>query len=116
MVMNRRHALPSDEALHLIAGYFAALSDLTRLKIVRTLMAGEQNVNFLVEATGGLQSNVSRHLTKLAAAGLLHRRREGANIIYSIADPSIYDLCDQVCGIMEKRLTKQARVIGGARR
>lgn len=110
--MARRHTLPSDEALHLIANYFAALSDPMRLKLVRTLMAGEQNVNALVAATGGVQSNVSRHLAKLTAAGLLHRRREGAHIIYSLADASIYELCGQVCGILEKRLVKQAQVIG----
>ena len=110
--MTRRHTLPSDEVLHLIADYFSALGDPMRLKLVRTLMAGEQSVNALVESTGGLQSNVSRHLGKLAAAGLLHRRRQGAQVLYSIADDSIYDLCRQVCGTLEKRLTKQARVIG----
>lgn len=111
--MARRHTLPSDEALHLIASCFGALADPMRLKLVRTLMSGEQNVNALVEATGGVQSNVSRHLAKLTAAGLLHRRRDGAHIIYSIADASIYDLCAQVCGILEKRLAKQSQVIGG---
>jgi hypothetical protein len=35
--------------------------------------------------------------------------------LYSIAGDSIYDLCRQVCGTLEKRLAKQARVIGGAR-
>ena len=110
--MPRRHTLPSDEALYLIASYFAALSDPMRLKLVRTLMAGEQNVNTLVDSTGGVQSNVSRHLAKLTSSGLLHRRKEGAHVIYSIADDSIYDLCSQVCGILEKRLAKQARIVG----
>lgn len=98
--------------LHLIADYFAALADSTRLKIVRTLMAGERDVNSLVELTGVLQSNVSRHLGKLSAAGLLHRRKQGAHVIYFIADSSVYDLCSQVCGTLEKRLAKQAKGIG----
>ena len=111
-----RRELPSDEALRLLAGYFAALADPTRLKLLRALMAGEQNVNFLVEVTGGGQSNVSRHLGRLAAAGLLHRRREGAHIFYSIADSSIHALCAHVCGTLGARLTKQASIITGAGR
>ena len=112
--MTKLKKLPSDEALELLANYFSALSDPLRLKIVRSLMGGEQNVSVLVELTGAEQSNVSRHLGKLTTAGLLHRRRQGTQIFYSIADASIYDLCDKICGVMEKRLAKQAKVIGQA--
>lgn len=114
--MKRMHALPPEEALEMIAHYFVALADPMRIKIVHALMAGDQNVTALVQVTGGMQSNVSRHLNKLLLAGVLNRRRQGTQVIYSIADPSLYDLCEQVCGSLEKRFAKKAQVIGGATR
>jgi ArsR family transcriptional regulator len=114
--MKRLHALPPEAALEMIAHYFVALADPMRIKIVHALMAGDQNVTTLVQVTGGMQSNVSRHLSKLLLAGVLNRRKQGTQVIYSIADPSLYDLCEQVCGSLEKRFAKQAKVIGVAAR
>jgi DNA-binding transcriptional ArsR family regulator len=113
--MKTPRALPPDEALHMIAHYFTALADPMRMKIVHALMSKEQNVNALVKTTGGSQPNVSRHLRKLTMAGVLNRRKVGTEAIYSIADPSVYDLCERVCGVLEKRLAKQAKVIGAVR-
>src|SRR3954468_19655838 len=107
--MKRPHVLPSDEALAMIAHYFAALADPIRIKIVHALMAGDQNVNALVKVTGGMQPNVSRHLRKLTLAGLIDRQKLGTQVIYSIADPSINQLCERVCGVLEKRLTRQVK-------
>lgn len=80
-----------------------------RLKLIHALFVGEKPVNALVEETGGTQANVSRHLQHLAAAGVLSRRKEGLQVFYAIADPTIYDLCELVCGSLEKQATKQAR-------
>lgn len=84
-----------------------------RLKLVHALFGGEKSVNALVESTGGTQANVSRHLQTLASAGVLARRKEGLQVFYSIADPSIYKLCDLVCGSLEKQLARQAGVFSG---
>lgn len=106
------HALPPDEALQMIAGFFAALADPMRIKIVHTLMSGEQNVNSLTKIVGGQQPNVSRHLRKLTQARLLSHRKSGSQVIYSIAEPLTYGLCEQVCGSLEKRLVIQAKIMG----
>lgn len=103
----------SDEALELVARRFAVLSEPLRLKLVHALFDGEKNVNTLVEASGGTQANVSRHLQTLTQAHILARRKEGLQVFYSIADPSIFKLCELVCGSLEKTLTKQAAVFGG---
>lgn len=103
----------SDDALALIAGRFKALSEPSRLKLIIALERGERTVTDLVAATGLAQANVSRHLQTLAEAGILARRKEGLTVIYAIADPAIFDLCDRVCGDVQKRLRQQARVIPG---
>lgn len=105
--MDKRAPL-SEAALELIARRFAVLSEPMRLRLVHALFDGEKNVNALVEETGGTQTNVSRHLQTLAQANVLARRKEGLQVFYSIVDPSIFKLCDLVCGSLEKQLSKQA--------
>jgi len=98
----------NDDALQQVARRFAVLGEPMRLRILQALMDGERPVNALVEATGGTQTNVSRHLQTLASAGLVNRRREGAQIFYAVADPSIFELCELVCGGIRKTLAAQA--------
>jgi DNA-binding transcriptional ArsR family regulator len=55
-----------DEALELVADRFKVLGDPVRLRILQALRGGERSVGELVEATGIVQTNVSRHLQILA--------------------------------------------------
>ncbi|HVS53071.1 MAG TPA: metalloregulator ArsR/SmtB family transcription factor [Opitutaceae bacterium] len=105
--MARKSPLPN-AALELVARRFAVLAEPMRLRLIQALFAGEKNVNALVEETGGTQANISRHLQTLAHAHILARRKEGLQVFYAIADPSIFKLCELVCGSLEKQLTKQA--------
>ena len=105
--MKNHHPL-SAEAVHLVARRFAVLAEPMRLRLLQALFDGEKNVNTLVELTGGTQANVSRHLQTLTEAHLLSRRKEGLQVFYGIADPTIFKLCELVCGSLEKRLSQQA--------
>jgi ArsR family transcriptional regulator len=100
----------SDAALELIALRFKALSEASRLKLIHALKGGELNVTELVSATGLTQANTSRHLQVLVEAGILKRRKEGLNVLYTIADKSIFDLCETVCGSVQRRLAEHAGV------
>lgn len=118
--MHSRGGMPkklplSDAALELVARRFAVLAEPMRLRLIQALFDGEKNVNALVEETGGTQANVSRHLQTLTQAHLLSRRKEGLQVFYAIADPTIFKLCELVCGSLEKQLAKQAGAFGGGR-
>jgi len=102
----------SNTALNLVARRFKALSEPIRLQLVMAVMAGEKSVGELVELTGAHQANVSRHLHTLADAGLLERRKEGLHVYYSIADSTIFDLCELVCGSVEDYLKTQVDAFG----
>ena len=106
--MKKKTRTMSDDALGLVARRFAVLAEPTRLRLLHALFAGEKNVNALVEETAGTQANVSRHLQTLTQAHILARRKEGLQVFYSIADPSIFQLCELVCGSLEKQLNRQA--------
>lgn len=94
------------DTLDLVASRFRILSEPMRLRILQTLHEQEMNVQKIVEVTGANQANVSKHLSIMLEAGLLKRRKEGLNSFYSIADDSIFRLCDLVCGSIEKNLRK----------
>ncbi|HRO59156.1 MAG TPA: metalloregulator ArsR/SmtB family transcription factor [Burkholderiaceae bacterium] len=97
------HAL-SDEALEQVAAYFQLLSEPTRLKILNLLRDDERNVGEIAKLCGFTMANVSRHLAMLTQHGLLARESRGNSVYYRIADPSIYELCDLVCGNIARRL------------
>lgn len=59
-----------------------ALSDPTRLKILRLVAHEELCVQQLVDVLGVSQSAVSQHLGKLRAAGLVCERRQGQWVFY----------------------------------
>lgn len=102
----------SEEAIEQIARRFAVLAEPMRLKLIHALFDGEKTVSALVEISGGTQANVSRHLQHLGGAGVLARRKEGLQVFYSIADQSIYALCELVCGSLEKEHAKRAKAFG----
>lgn len=65
---------------------FAALSQETRLRIVRLLVkAGQEGLSAgsVAEAVGASASNVSFHLKELERAGMIASRREARSIIYA---------------------------------
>jgi DNA-binding transcriptional ArsR family regulator len=71
---------------------FAALSQETRLRIVRLLVeAGPDGMaaGAIGEAVEASSSNVSFHLSHLERAGLIESRREARSIIYSAAYPAL---------------------------
>ena len=102
----KRQERLTDEALALIAARFRVLAEPMRLKILNTLGESELSVGELVAATGAGQANVSKHLGILFDAGLLHRRKEGLNTYYRVADPTIFELCETVCASLGERLIR----------
>ena len=70
-----------------IVRLFKALSDETRLRILRLLLNGELCICELMEVLELPQSNVSRHMAYLKNAGLVDDRREAVWVYYSLIEP-----------------------------
>ena len=97
------------EALDQVAAYFRALSEPTRLHILNLLRSGERNVGELAQLTGYTSANVSRHLAFLTQQGLVRRDARGTAVYYSIADASVYALCDLVCRNIARQYERSAQ-------
>lgn len=96
------------EALAQVAAYFQVLSEPTRLQILNLLRDGERSVGELAELCGYSSANVSRHLTMLQQHGLVIRESRGNSAYYRIADESVYQLCDVVCGNIARQFDRMA--------
>ena len=102
-----------DKSLRLIADRFKVLGDPLRLQLLHLLKGGERTVSALVEATGASQANVSKHLQILRRAALVERRKQGLMAYYSILDPSIFPICDLVCGRLSEQYQEDLAAIDG---
>lgn len=69
---------------------FKALSDETRLRILKLLEYGELCVCDIVEALRMVQPKVSFHLSVLKDAGLIKDRKHGRWIFYSLDDSDMF--------------------------
>ena len=96
----------SREALAVIATRFKAMSDPTRLELLQILMEGERSVQELCEHTRMSTANISKHLSILADQGIVSKRKDGLYSLYSISDPTVFELCDCVCRSIAKQYKK----------
>lgn len=111
--MRDKNKLLSRQALEIVAARFRSLSDASRLQILQYLFTGEHSVQELCELSGMSQANVSKHLSVLAEQGIVQKRRQGFFVHYSIADSSIFELCEIVCGSVGKRYVQVMEEFSG---
>ena len=97
----------TDAALQMIADRFKIMSEPMRLKILHALWDGELSVGDIIEASAGLQANISKHLGILQQSGLVSRRKDGLNVFYRICDETVFELCEVVCFSLHDRLVAQ---------
>ncbi len=100
----------SPAAVDEVAERFRVLGEPLRVRLIQELQDGERTVSDLVAALGATQSNVSKHLRIIQAAGIAGRRHAGNLVYYFMTDPSVFALCDAVCASVGERLTRDARI------
>jgi DNA-binding transcriptional ArsR family regulator len=83
---------------------FALLGDPTRLRILHTVIEhGELSVGAIAQAAGASRFNTSAHLNRLAAGGLVARRREASTVYYRVEDDTLPEICDAMCESLRHR-------------
>ena len=99
------HPLP-DPLVELLAQRFRVLGEPTRIRILDALRDGPLTVNELAVALGGTQQNVSKHVGVLAQAGVVDRERAGNHVRCSIADTTVFELCEIVCVGLRRQVSE----------
>jgi DNA-binding transcriptional ArsR family regulator len=87
-------------ATDIVAKYFRAFGDRTRLRILELLADGERSVGELVELTGEPQPKVSNHLACLRWCGFVDSRREYRTVYYRVADARVLEIVGLARGLL----------------
>ena len=82
-------AVPEKETMDSIAELFKGFADSTRVHILSLLVEQELCVTDIAEAVELSQSAISHQLRILKQMHLIKFRREGKNILYSLADDHV---------------------------
>jgi DNA-binding transcriptional ArsR family regulator len=90
----------------------SVLAEPMRLKLLDRLRDGDATAGELHEALGASQQNISKHLAILRDAGMVERTKTGTQVRYAISDPSVFELCEQVCGGARRRLEQLEAILG----
>ena len=81
--------IPDKATLDQIAELFKGFADATRVQILSLLVDKELCVSEITDAVALTQSAVSHQLRILKQMHLIKYRREGKNIVYSLADDHV---------------------------
>jgi DNA-binding transcriptional ArsR family regulator len=107
------HPLP-DGLVELVAQRFRVIGEPMRIRLLDRLRDGERSVGDLVEQLGSTQQNISKHLGVLHGAGIVSRRKDGNRVVYAIADQSVFELCETVCGGLAQQVAELAQILEGS--
>jgi len=103
----------TEPLMELVAQRFRVLGEPMRLRLLDRLRDGDATVGELQDALGASQQNVSKHLGILHAAGMVSRNKQGNRTVYAIGDPSVFELCDQVCGGVRRQINELDSLLQG---
>lgn len=87
-----------------------ALADAKRLLILNELRDGEKTVGELAAGLDLSQATVSQHLAILRQRSLVHSRRHGVNVFYTIANNKVIRAFDLLREVMAEQLAKEQKL------
>ncbi len=82
-----------------------------RIAIINCLKDGEQCVCDIAEYVGSERSNISRHLSVMAKAGLLEYRKEGLKVIYKLRTPCILDFFSCMSSVLKQQAGENEKLL-----
>ena len=106
------HPLP-EALVELVAQRFRVIGEPMRIRLLDALRDGPMTVNELTEALGASQQNVSKHIGVLAQAGIVGREKDGTRVRCFIADQSVFELCELVCGGLRQQVAELDQLLSG---
>ncbi len=86
------------------AEFFKTLGHPARIRALEVLREGERSVGDLVPEVGIEASHLSQQLAVLRRANLVQTRRQGTSVLYSVANPMIFELLDVARQILTSSL------------
>jgi len=96
MSTTKKNRVLTEAELDRVAQQFRLLGEPMRLKVLQLICVKPLTVSEIVTATGATQSNISKHLSLLASAGIITRQKDAQFVYYRLTDPLTMKLCELV--------------------
>ena len=103
---------PPDSLVEVIAERFRVHGEPMRIRIIDRRRDGEARIGELAEALHTSWQNVSKHVGILAGAGLVAREKQADSVRCRIADETVLELCEQVCGGLQRQIAALQTLLG----
>jgi ArsR family transcriptional regulator len=95
------------------AELFRALAHPARIRALEVLVEGPRSVGELQPLVGIESSHLSQQLGVLRRAGLVTTDKQGASVIYAVADPELSALLASARRLLINRLSETRAVLAG---
>lgn len=82
-----------------------------RIEMIDLLRDKKMSFGELGRATGCLKSNLSQHLSSMAAKGILLRRKEGTNVYYELTSKKVAVACRTMREVLIENVEKQKQIL-----
>ena len=93
------------------AEFFKTLAHPARIRILEVLRDGERPVNELIPEVGIEPSHLSQQLAVLRRANLVRSRKVGSSVLYSVAEPRVFQLLESAKAILTSSLTETRELL-----
>ncbi|MBN1817801.1 MAG: winged helix-turn-helix transcriptional regulator [Sedimentisphaerales bacterium] len=93
------------------ADIFKAVAHPLRIAVMDFLRNGEQCVCDITRFVGSEQSNVSRHLSLMVAAGVLESRKQGLKVLYKIKTPCILNCFSCIIDVIRTQAEENRQLL-----
>ena len=93
------------------ADFFKTLGHPIRIRVLEVLRDGERSVGELLTEVGAEASHLSQQLAVLRRANLVRTRKEGSSVIYSVAEPTLFQLLEVAKTILTSSLTETRELL-----
>ncbi len=93
------------------AGVFKALGHPVRMAVVDALRDGPRCVCELATDVGAERSNLSRHLSVMARAGVLKSQKRGQMVYYALATPCVLGFLGCLETMLRERLSGERELL-----
>ena len=94
------------------AQVFQALAHPTRIAIIDALRDGEKTAGRLVAELSVEQANLSQHLAVLRSRQVVHSRKAGNQVYYTLRDPVLTQILDLLKQYFDTHLRQHAAMLG----
>ncbi len=88
-----------------------AFANPTRLRILDLLAKDEYTVSDIQNELGIAAPNISQHLAILKAAGVVSTRRNGKQILCSLAIPEVKQACQLIRDVLRAQIRNRGKLV-----